>query len=148
MKNYLFISSILLSLVNLGFFIYGFNKISIISNSVKSECRDYFKYNIGVLSSFAFSIFVTVSYICCSNCLATLMYIGNAIILGSLALDKYSRKDKICDYECEIKCNDLYTLGKNTEIFFITDLVIIGVTILVILGVIINKSFCCRNNVD
>ena len=144
MKNTLFISSILLSVVNLVFFIYGLNEISILSNTIKSECRPYFKYNIGIISSFAFSILVTISYILCSNCLSSLMYIGNGILLGSLAVDKYTRKNKLCDYECEMKCDDLVTLGKNTEIFFITDIVIVGITILIILGILFKKICCCK----
>ena len=89
MKNVLFISTILLSLVNLGFFIYGFHEVSVLSNSIKSDCREYFKYNIGVLSSFALSIFVFISYICCSNFISNILYTLNAIALCSLAIHRY-----------------------------------------------------------
>jgi hypothetical protein len=69
------------------------------------------------------------------------MYVGNGILLGALAIDKYTRKNELCDYKCEMKCDDLVTLGKNTEIFFIADIVIVGITILIIL---VKNIYCCK----
>ena len=143
MKNVLFISTILLSLVNIGFFIYGFHEVSVLSNTVKGECRQYFKYNIGVLSSFALSIFVLISYICCSNFISNILYTLNAIGLCSLAIHRYVKTDVLCDYKCEMKCGDLVKLGNNVEAFFIADLSIIALTVLYLLFLFFRKLFSC-----
>mgnify|MGYP006108457229 CR=1 FL=1 len=141
MKNYLFTSSILLSFVNLAFFIYGFHQVHIISNTVHGDCRNYFKYNIGVLSLFAVSILVTLSYICCSVCMSSIFYILNAISLVSIAIDKYVRHEYLCNYKCEMNCVDLYDLGNKIEYFFITDLAIIALTCLLFLFLFCKKFF-------
>ena len=130
-------SSVFLSIANLVFFIYGFDKIHSVSSSLKSDCREILSYNVGIMSLFAFSLAVTFSYICCSNCISTLLYMLNTVALGSMAIDRYIRKKTICDYECQMNCGDLVKLSNNTQTFFIIDLSIIALTalaILIILG--------------
>ena len=143
MKNLLFISSILLALVNLGFFIYGFHEVSVLSNTIKSECRQYFQYNVGILSAFGLSIVVAISYICCSNFLSNIFYTLNAFALCTLAIHRYVKTDVLCDYKCEMKCGDLVKLGNNVEGFFIADLSIIAITVLYLLFIIFRKLFSC-----
>jgi|TARA_B110000114_G_C14969680_1_gene347883 hypothetical protein len=126
-------SSVLLSVVNLAFFIYGFHKIHNVSSSMKQDCREILTYNIGIMSLFASSIVVTFLYICCSNCISTLLYILNAIALTSMAIDRYVRKNNICDYECQMNCGDLVTVNNKIETFFIVDLSIIAATVLFVL---------------
>ena len=74
-----------------------------VSSSLKQDCREILTYNISIMSLFAFSVVVTVSYICCSNCISTLLYILNATALTSMAIDRYVRKKTICDYEKQLK---------------------------------------------
>ena len=136
-KDCFITSSVFLSIANLVFFIYGFDKIHGVSGSLKSDCREVLSYNVGIMSLFAFSLAVTFSYICCSNCISTLLYTLNTVSLGSMAIDRYVRKKTICDYECQMNCGDLVKLSDNIQIFFIIDLAIIALTaltILIILG--------------
>jgi hypothetical protein len=142
------ISSILLSITNVAFFSYGFHTINTLTHSIKSDCGDYLKYNVGVLSLFALSLVVTFSYICCSNLVSNIIYVLNAIALTSLAIDRYVRKETICDYNCEMKCGDLVTLGNNIEIFFIVDLSIIALSALTILCVLGSRVLGCCGYYD
>ena len=126
-------SSVLLSITNVVFFIYGFHMIHNVSSSLKQDCREVLTYNISIMSLFAFSVVVTFSYICCSNCISTLLYILNATALTSMAIDRYVRKKTICDYECQMNCDELVTVNDKIETFFIVDLSIIAITVLVVL---------------
>ena len=129
-------SSVLLSVANLVFFIYGFHKIHNVSSSLKQDCREILTYNISIMSLFAFSIAVTISYICCSNCLSMLLYILNATALTSMAIDRNVRKKTICDYECQMNCDDLVTVNDKIETFFIVDLSVIAATVLFVLFIL------------
>ena len=142
------ISSILLSITNVAFFSYGFHTVSTLSHSIKSDCGDYLKYNVGVLSLFALSLVVTFSYVCCSNLISNIIYILNAIALTTLAIDRYIRKETICDYNCEMKCGELVTLGNNIEIFFIVNLSIIALSALTILCILGGKALSCCGYYD
>ena len=126
-------SSVLLSITNVVFFIYGFHMIHNVSSSLKQDCREVLTYNVSIMSLFAFSVVVTVSYICCSNCISTLLYILNATALTSMAIDRYVRKKTICDYECQMSCDELVTVNDKIETFFIVNLSIIVGTVLTVL---------------
>ena len=104
-----------------------------VSSSLKQDCREILTYNISIMSLFAFSVVVTFSFICCSNCISTLLYILNATALTSMAIDRYVRKKTICDYECQMNCDELVTVNDKIETFFIVDLSIIAITVLVVL---------------
>ena len=147
-KNIFIGSSLLLCLVNLSYFVYGFHSIHQLSETIKSDCRTYFHYNIGVLSLFAFSLIVFSGYLFCSTFTSHIMYILNAIGLSTMAIHRYVKKDSICDYKCEMSCGDLVKLGDNLEIFFISDLAIISLTVLVILCVFIAKVLRCCDYSD
>ena len=143
-KNIFVISSLLLTTVNLVFFIYGMDKISHLSEIVKEECLEYFKYNVGVICLFAFSLVVSFSYLCCGTLTSTILYILNSIGLTSMAIHRYIRKENLCDYECEMKCTDLVNLGNNVEIFFIIDMSIICLTVVAFASIGAIKMFeCC-----
>lgn len=144
LKNIFIISSFLLTTVNLVFFIYGMDKISHLSELVKKECHDYFKYNVGVICLFAFSLVVSFSYLCCGTLTSTILYILNTGGLISMAIHRYIKRDNLCDYECEMKCTDLVNLGNNVEIFFIIDMSIICLTVVAFASIGAIKMFeCC-----
>tara|TARA_Y200000002_G_C22555391_1_gene610074 strand:+ start:163 stop:597 length:435 start_codon:yes stop_codon:yes gene_type:complete len=138
-KNTLITSSFILALTNVVFFGYGFNKIHNVAGSLKSDCRSFLTYNIGIMSLYAFSLVVFFSYIFCSNCISHILYILNAVALTSMGIDRYVRKKTICDYECQMNCGDLVNLGNKIETFFIVDLSILALASLVIL-IIIGKK--------
>jgi hypothetical protein len=143
-KNIFVTSSLLITTINLVFFIYGMDKISHLSEIAKEDCLKYFKYNVGVICLFAFSLVVSFSYLCCGTLTSTILYILNSIGLTSMAIHRYIKKENLCDYECEMKCTDLVNLGNNVEIFFITDLSIICLTVVTLATVAAMKMFeCC-----
>ena len=81
--------------------------------SINLFIREYFKYNVGVICLFAFSLVVSFSYLCCGTLTSTILYVLNATGLTSMAIHRYIRKENLCDYECEMKCGDLVNLGNN-----------------------------------
>ena len=61
-----------------------------------------------------------------------------------MAIHRYIKRDNLCDYECEMKCTDLKNLGDKVEIFFITDMSIICLTVVAFASISAIKMFeCC-----
>ena len=141
-KNLFLASTVLLSLVSVGFFIYSESELIKINNdNINDACDYFFKYNALLLCVFLFSLIVLLFYLCCGNILATIFYVINAAGIGYLGYDKYYNEAKYCDEQCQEECEDLIDLSNRINIFFLVDFVIICVTFGII-GLVLLRRYC------
>ena len=142
-KNIFLASTVLLSVVSVGFFIYSESELIKLNNDNISDACDYFfKYNALLLCVFLFSLIVLLLYLCCGNIIATILYVINAAGIGYLGYDKYYNEEKYCDIECQDECDELIDLSNNINIFFLVDFIIICVTFGII-GLVLLRKYCC-----
>lgn len=141
-KNIFLASTVLLSVVSVGFFIYSESElIKINDDNISDSCDYFFKYNALLLCVFLFSLIVLLFYLCCGNILATIFYVINAAGIGYLGYDKYYNEKKYCDEKCHDECEDLIALSNNINVFFLVDFVIICVTFGII-AIVLLRRYC------
>ena len=75
----LFYGSIPMALISLGFFLYSSIAISDFTDDYKAVCHDFMKYNIIHLGLLISSILVFSIYMCCGNCIASILFIGDFV---------------------------------------------------------------------
>lgn len=132
------ISSFLLGLVGGGFFIYSNVKLSDIHNDYGDECEDYQEYTFYLLLVFILSV-VGLVFLCCSTLINIIFYIFNSFTIVSVAIGRYYYNNQVCDSKCKNECSELVELNEKIDVFFIIDIIIVGVTIIMIVLNIICK---------
>jgi hypothetical protein len=140
----LFYGSIPMALVSLSFFIYTSVEISDLQETEHEVCKDFMKYNIIHLGILLTSILVLFSFICCGNCLSSILFVGNAIVLGGQLIEKYTKKDERCNPECRENCMDLVDLSDKINICLITNGSIIILIILYLIFKGVRFIICCK----
>jgi hypothetical protein len=139
--NIISISCILLGFINVGFFIYSNVKISVLKEGISDECKDYLYYNFKIVLSFLFSIIIAFLNLCCSQLVSVLLYCVNGVIIGSLAVSKYYSHNDYCDEICKRNCQDTVELSQKIDIFFITNISFICLSV-VLFTVYYIKKLC------
>lgn len=132
------ISSFLLGLVGGGFFIYSNVKLSDIHNDYGDECEDYQEYTFYLLLVFILSV-VGLVFLCCSTLINIIFYIFNSFTIVSVAIGRYYYNNQVCDSKCKNECSELVELNEKIDVFFIIDIIIVGVTLIMIVLNIICK---------
>ena len=132
------ISSFLLGLVGGGFFIYSNVKLSDFHNDYGDECEDYQEYTFYLLLVFILSV-VGLIFLCCATLINIIFYIFNSFTIVSVAIGRYYYNNQVCDSQCKVECPELVELNEKIDVFFIIDIVIVGVTIIMIVLNIICK---------
>ncbi len=125
------ISSFLLGLVGGGFFIYSNVKLSDIHNDYGDECEDYQEYTFYLLLVFILSV-VGLVFLCCSTLINIIFYIFNSFTIVSVAISRYYYNNQVCDSKCKVECHELVELNEKIDVFFIIDIIIVGVTLIMI----------------
>lgn len=125
------ISSFLLGLVGGGFFIYSNVKLSDIHNDYGDECEDYQEYTFYLLLVFILSV-VGLVFLCCSTLINIIFYIFNSFTIVSVAIGRYYYNNQVCDSKCKNECSELVELNEKIDVFFIIDIIIVGVTLIMI----------------
>ena len=140
----LYYGSMPLALVSLIFFIYSSVHISDLQETEHEVCKDFMKYNIIHLGILITSILVFFSFICCGNCLSSILFVGNAIVIGGQLIEKYSEKDERCNQECRGNCTDLVELSDNMNICLIANGSVIVLIILYLIYKVFRFIICCK----
>jgi hypothetical protein len=118
--NYFLLSSLILGVLDIGFFIYSsleLYDLRLLKDNV--NCNDYYNYCFNTSFIFLMSILVLLSFICCIK-----------IFQLYLCL--------CCYIDCRNNCQELTNYGDNFTIFMITNLSCLGV---ILIGYII---FSCK----
>ena len=130
LANFFLLSSLILGVVDLGFFIYGsveLYDLRLLKDSI--HCSGYYNYCFYTNFIFLLSILVVLSYVCCVKRWAILPYIilffNFAFNLG-IGIDNFVNKNNYCGLECRNNCVDLINYGNNFTIFMITNLSCFG----------------------
>jgi hypothetical protein len=132
--NYLFLSSILFGLLDLGFFLYGSITLTDMAHyRFNIHCVEYFDYC--SLSNLVFlgSIVVVASFVCSKKyyqVMPFVLFISNIFLNIGIGVHNFLDVNRLCNSECEAQCQDLVTYGNNFTIFMITNLSCLGVILL------------------
>lgn len=137
-----FYSSIPMALISIIFFVYENIDISDFKDDIRSECKEFFEYNLTHLIILLTSIIVFLAYLCCSSCCAIVLYIFNVLVIGGQLVEKYYNNEEWCNANCKTNCTELVELSEKTNICLISNGSIIIIVILAVLCKIINKIFC------
>ena len=130
--TFLKISAFLLGLVGGSFFIYSNIKLSDIHNDYGDECEEYQEYTFYLLLVFVLSV-IGLIFLCCATCINIIFYIFNSIIITSVGIGRFYYNRQVCDTTCQNNCTELYELNQKIDVFFILDIIIVGITIILIL---------------
>lgn len=140
----LFYGSIPMALISLGFFIYSSIAISDFKDDDKDICHDFMKYNIIHLGLLVSSILVFIIYICCGNCIASILFIGNGVLIGCQLIEKYTEKDDRCNAECRENCSELVDLSNKINICLISNGGVILLVALILIYSFTRFILCCK----
>jgi hypothetical protein len=132
--NYFLLSSLILGVLDVGFFIYGSVELYDLRSLKHSiHCSDYYNYCFCTNFIFLLSILVIVSFICFAKSRKTIpiimLFINLAVNLG-IGIDNFLNKNNYCDVECRNHCQELTNYGDNFTIFMITNLSCLGVILI------------------
>tara|TARA_B100000674_G_C37803206_1_gene897484 strand:+ start:345 stop:785 length:441 start_codon:yes stop_codon:yes gene_type:complete len=131
LTNYFLLSSLLLGLLDLGFFLYG--SIFLTGQAhlrFNIHCVSYFDYCIFNNLVFLGSIVVLGSFIFCNKRLKwvpILLLCLNVVANIAIGVYNFVEKDVLCNSECVQHCETLVNYGNNFTIFMITNLSCLGV---------------------
>ena len=138
LTNYFLLSSLILGVLDIGFFIYSgieLYDLRLLKDSI--HCSNYYNYCFNTSFIFVLSILVVFSYVCCIKkwpvIPAIMLFINLAFNLG-IGIDNFVNKNTYCDLDCRNHCQELTNYGDNFTIFLITNLscfgaILIGSTI-------------------
>lgn len=132
------LSAFLLGLVGGSFFIYSNVKLNDIHNDYGDECEKYQEYTFYLLLVFVLSV-IGFIFLCCSTLINLIFYIFNSIIITTVGVGRFYYNTEVCDRNCQYNCTELYELNQKIDVFFIFDIIIVGLTIIFILLNIICK---------
>lgn len=132
------LSAFLLGLVGGCFFIYSNVKLNDIHNDYGDECDEYQEYTFYLLLVFVLSV-IGFIFLCCATCINIIFYIFNSIIIITVGVGRFYYNNEVCDIKCQNNCTELYELNEKIDVFFIFDIIIVGLTIIFILLNIICK---------
>lgn len=132
------LSAFLLGLVGGCFFIYSNVKLNDIHNDYGNECEKYQEYTFYLLLVFVLSV-IGFIFLCCATCINIIFYIFNSIIITTVGVGRFYYNNEVCDIKCQNNCTELYELNEKIDVFFIFDIIIVGITIILILLNIICK---------
>ena len=91
---------------------------------------------------FIISIYIIgsrINILCCATIINIIFYIFNSFTIVSVAIGRYYYNNQVCDSQCKVECPELVELNEKIDVFFIIDIVIVGVTIIMIVLNIICK---------
>ena len=124
--NYLFLSSILFGLLDLGFFLYGSITLTDMAHyRFNVHCVEYFDYSSISNLVFLGSIIVVASFVCskrCNNKVPFIIFLINIFLNIGVGIHNFIDVNRLCNSECHEHCPDLVTYGSNFTIFMITNL--------------------------
>jgi hypothetical protein len=136
--NYFLLSSLILGVLDIGFFIYGsvdLYDLRLLKNSI--HCSDYYNYCFYTNFIFLLSILVILSFVWFVKSWPVIplimLFINLSVNLG-IGIDNFVNKNNYCDIDCRNHCAELTNYGDNFTIFMITNLscfgaILIGFTI-------------------
>lgn len=140
--NYFLLSSILLGVLDIGFFVYTSTTLydlQYLRHSI--HCSSYYNYCVYTSLIFLLSILVVLSFVCFTKdkpLIPLFMVLANIGFNLGIGIDNFVNKDTLCDNNCRIHCPDLNNYGDIFTIFMITNLCCLGV---ILIGSIV---FCVR----
>jgi hypothetical protein len=140
----LFYGSIPMALISLAFFIYSSIELSDFTDDDKAVCHDFMKYNIIHLGLLISSILVFSIYMCCGNCIASILFIGNAVLIVGQLIEKYTNKDERCNAECRGNCTELVEFSDKINICLISNGGVILLVALILIYSFTRFILCCK----
>lgn len=117
--------SVVLGIVNIGFFIYGVDYLNNLPKDLDTECKYYMDYNIFTMFLFLVSVLVMMGYLCCGKIINIIFIIINGISLYVAGIHRFSTLNKLCNEDCRKKCDNLVTFEKKINYFYGTDMVLL-----------------------